>query len=107
MRTTMALGMSIQILALQAVEVEEEEEEEGEEGWPGDRFYSKLTDEMLKHEEELYDNQTQTIAGMLRKPEVNLARTNAKAVMKMGYPYISIYYDRFLFFGDSIEGTGT
>jgi len=101
----MALGMSIQILALQAVE--EEEEEEGEEGWPGDRFYSKLTDEMLKHEEELYDNQTRTIVGMLRKPEVNLARTNAKAVMKMGYPYISIYYDRFLFFGDSIEGTGT
>ena len=101
----MALGMSFQILALQAVE--EEEEEEGEEGWPGDRFYSKLPDEMLKHEEELYDNQTRTIAGMLRKPEVNLARTNAKAVMKMGYPYISIYYDRFLFFGDSIEGTGT
>jgi len=102
----MALGMSFQILALQAA-VEEEEEEEGEEGWPGDRFYSKLTDEMLKHEEELYDNQTRTIVGMLRKPEVNLARTNAKAVMKMGYPFISIYYDRFLFFGDSIEGTGT
>jgi hypothetical protein len=101
----MALGMSFQILALQAVE--EEEEEEGEEGWPGDRFYSTLTDEKLKQEEELYDNETRTIVGMLRKPEVDLARTNAKAVMKMGYPYISIYYDRFLFFGDSIEGTGT
>jgi len=96
----MALGMAFQILALQAA-VEEEEEEE-EEPFPGDTVYSKLTDDKLTDELEGYDKATETILGMLQKPEIDLRRTSAKALKKT-HPFISIYYDRFELFGDSID----